>query len=543
MGIYSERKFSYATGFLILLAAFLALYLPAFFNTREFFRQEGIYAAAAQEVEHSGFAAPAGRSALRVAHPLFPALASLVYRATGLPMEMVLRGISVLLLGATTIVVYLAAASERSCRAGWVAAAMYFSCAVAMEKGSDGYPLTLEAFFLLAAQLLFFNFGVRRVNWNFAWISFAVLGTAAFFTGGLGMLVFLIAPLFFLRRPLSVSSKFRKPGFIVALAVVVTALLYWWAPFYGSGRQQLESAGLEWLDISLSSYLEEIIAFPLYLVIRLLPWSLIAWLPFCVALQSLDATPIFSRYLRTLCFVTIALLLLIPKADSGWMLFAVGPLSILVGINYELGMRRYGARFRRVLRLGEFFALGVAVLVAGACFLPLEWLKLFFSLSKTLAFREAAGYGIVAFGAIGAALLIALLLRHGRETEPVWLQLLLVSLAGGVFFCCVLQPYQAQEKYKRILGNDIRMALAANRANRIYKIDINDLHGGLFYSGAEVVKVGSLDELPESEPVIYLIATEFPQRPDRSWSNLFPPGYTYRGQKLALWKGVLRPLD
>ena len=37
-----------------------------------------------------------------------------------------------------------------------------------------------------------------------------------------------------------------------------------------------------------------------------------------------------------------------------------------------------------------------------------------------------------------------------------------------------------------------------------------------------------------------MISTEFPQYPDRSWSNLLPPDYSYRNHRLSLWKGVKR---
>ena len=75
---------------------------------------------------------------------------------------------------------------------------------------------------------------------------------------------------------------------------------------------------------------------------------------------------------------------------------------------------------------------------------------------------------------------------------------------------------------------------------KIYKVGINDLYGELFYSGIPIVKLSSLKDLPEDEPVVYLIGTEFPGTTDRSWVNLLPPGYSYNRHPLLLWKGVLR---
>lgn len=103
-----------------------------------------------------------------------------------------------------------------------------------------------------------------------------------------------------------------------------------------------------------------------------------------------------------------------------------------------------------------------------------------------------------------------------------------------------MHPYRAQEEVKREFGTTIRRALDGQPGGTLYKSNILDLYGELFYSGAKVVKLQSLEELPEDQETVYLISTEFPQYPDRSWSNLLPPDYSYRNHRLSLWKGVKR---
>ena len=103
-------------------------------------------------------------------------------------------------------------------------------------------------------------------------------------------------------------------------------------------------------------------------------------------------------------------------------------------------------------------------------------------------------------------------IRHGRNSWPVWLILLLISVAGGLFYWNVMQPYRAQENDKRLFGETVAAALAREPAGKLYKSNILDL-----------------------------ISTEFPQYPDRSWVNLLAPDYSYRGHRLFLWKGTLRP--
>ena len=54
---------------------------------------------------------------------------------------------------------------------------------------------------------------------------------------------------------------------------------------------------------------------------------------------------------------------------------------------------------------------------------------------------------------------------------------------------------------KREFGTTIRRALDGQPGGTLYKSNILDLYGELFYSGAKVVKLQSLEELPELNPV------------------------------------------
>ena len=47
--------------------------------------------------------------------------------------------------------------------------------------------------------------------------------------------------------------------------------------------------------------------------------------------------------------------------------------------------------------------------------------------------------------------------------------------------------------------------------------------------------INNLDDIDNKEKVIYLLTTDFPQYPERTWKNLFET--TYRGQKLILYRG------
>ena len=543
MGIYTERKISVGGGFVILAAAFVALYGVWLLTGPELARNEGIYAAASAEFDiHGPAVATIHNWATPECFPLFPLVVHILCRYIGLPIETALRGLSILMLFAGTILVYLAASARRSCTAGWVASAMYFSSILALDKSVVGTPATGNAFFLLAAQLLFFEYGVRRSNWNLAWISAALLLAAGFFNGGVEMPAFFIFPMFFLRRPMSVSSKFRKAGFIAAIVIVAAAVL-WWVKAYNAWPRRISLYDVWWRNLAMTGHFKELLLFPFHFVFMLLPWCLIAWLPFCVALQTLDTTPIFSRYLRTLVFANLALLWLLPELNRGAYFYVIGPLAILTGEFYELGMRRYGEKLRRFFVMVEIFMATVLVCVAAGCFMPETWLKSmsFISLGNSLAFRGVRYFLVLAAVMLVMALLLIWYVHACRRSDPVWMVILSVSLALALFFNGMMLPYRSQDRSKHKFGADIRKALRTQGPiEKIYTLKVSNLNGGLFYAGFPVHRLESAEELPRGRGELYLLCPGFPQSADFSWKNLLPNEYYYNGHPLALWKGTPR---
>ncbi len=525
MGLYAEKKWNKTAAFTVLAAAFLIIYLPWLSGSRELFREESLYAVETVEFSANSLQVTAHGMPVYSNAPLFPALCHLVWKTTALPLELVMRGISMLMLAAGGVLVYFASASQREPRAGWVAAAFYMTPLIVLEKAVEGTPVTMAAFFLAAAQLVYFYYSIRQANWNKAWIFSAILLSFGFLAGGIAVIFFFIAPMFFFRRPLSVRSRLKVPGFAVAVLILSAIVAVWTIPGLLSAERNLYDI---WLDSFLfykRKYLLELVEFPLLLPLRLLPWSLIAWLPFCVALQDLDKTPIYSRYLRTLFLVNLVLVWIFNDSESRAIIYLLGPLSIMTGITYDLGTRRYGERIRKTLVLCEILILLLAVAFAAVLVTPENILSLFMSLKNTLAFRHGTAFFVTA--CIGSPLLLALgiSLHIMRKKQPLWSMLLLAIVCCGIFYGGVMNPYRSQIKTKRKVGADIRNVLPQDDKLILYKQGINDLYGELFYTGAKIRKLSSLKELPQDESVVYLLSTEFPGTTDRSWVNLLPPDY------------------
>lgn len=540
MGIYSERTPSRLAGIAVIAVAFLLIHAAGISPLRELFRNEMLFAAAASSPAAFPNAMIHGQPSPQVM-PLFPAAARMLHFVFGLSIVTALRLLSLAMLAATAVVVYFAAVGGRSRTAGFTAAAMYLSTVLAIDKGFDGTPITAGAFFLLSAQMTFFHFGLRHYEWDRAWIISGALVIAGFLTGGFPVLFFFIAPLCFFRRPLSVRSKFRKPGFVIAVALTAATLLWWLHALVPQGI--IDPEFIDWSRFSFRRYLFELISFLPELILRTMPWSLIAWMPFCVALQALDSTPLLGRYLLTLFWVTLGALWLLPFIPPEYIFYLLGPLAILVGRTCELGLRRYGRMLRRILAAAPLTALAMILCIALARFAPDTLLEKIVSLHHSLGFRSQPGFQTLALTATGLLAALTLYLRFGLRREPMWMMLLGTAVAVGIFHSAVMIPYQAQERDKRNFGGALRAALAAEPPSerRILTLNVRDLYGGLFYTGIPVTSLRSAAELPQAEAdTIYLLTPDFPTVPERSWNNLLPLDFSYRRHKINLWRGVWR---
>ena len=539
--MYRESTIPPWAGFLIIGIAFLVIYGIWVFFPRELFRQECFYAAQAFEYTLKHPMVTIHETPVRNAYPIYPALCAFFHHVLKIPMETALRLITVFFIAAGTLLVYFSAALDNGRRAGMVGAAMYCSTLLFLDKGVSGAPHAMSAFWLLAAQMSFFYYGLRRGKWNLAWPLCAALLMAGFFSGGFLVLTLFFVPMFFFRRLIAGRSKYRNVGFPVAVMMVVLGCLGRLAVQWSLERTT--GGTLFFRGYTDPDFLGEFLLYWLRLPIRLLPWSLIAWIPFCVALQQLDNKPLFSKYLRVEILVAAATLWLIPKSDTRELFYLAGNLAILCGSYYELGMRRFGERLRKFSSVAEYMAAAVAMMLAVGYWGGEKLLSKCFSLGLSLKFREAPDMLYMVLSAIAAVLALGAVLRWGRKKLPVWIVLLSLSVMAGIFYGTIMLRYQAQDKSKGDFGRMIRQTLLAdqksgNRMPVLYKTGTDHLYGELFYSGARIIQLPSADQLPDtSSEEVYLISSSFPQNPKWSWTNLLPENFTYQENRIMLWRG------
>ena len=541
MALYEENKQNPLIILLLLVTAFLVIFSPWRLGERELYWDEDYYAVQTFELEHSPPITFAHGEYAYDSCPLFPLVVSSLMGDLGLPVEFVLRLVSVLGLAGLACLVWIAARNAAGVQAAAVATAVMISSNIIIEKAIDGYPDTFMLLFLTAGWLVWFSLGVGRGRWNMAWILGFFFCGLAFYTKGFIAILYFIFPLIFRRRPMTVWRKLKKPGFILGIVVLLFFILLWWIPYLVFAGE-VDIRPLSWKGENVWEFIEHVVLFPFDVFVRFLPWSIIVWVPFCVAFMPLDKTPIFSRFLRTLFFALFFVLLFTPNFDARSILMLAPPIAILTGMYYGFFIRRYGRHFPKFYKYIGWTSILCAMVILAFYLAPARWLELFVTVSRGISFRYLMMNQVNAYAGAAVMAVIGVVLLVFRKT-PIWIVLLLTGCIIALFLWCLIIPYKAQAAGKRVQGEQFRTALRKEDipANEIiYKSAIKDLYGECYYMGYRVKKIYSLQELPKDKEVIYLISTDYPQLPTREWTNLLPENAEYRGRPISLRRGVLK---
>ena len=537
---YEEKAPGWIAAALILVVAFLIIYSPWQLGDRELYWQEGYFASQAMEMDYYIPMTFAHGVVIQDSFPLFPWIAAIVHNEFGLSMEMTLRFISLAALAGIAVLVWFAAGSAGGTQAAAVAAAMMISTGIVIEKSIEGYPHSLMLLALTAAWLSWFMLGAGRSNWSGAWAASLFFVGLAFYTFGLPALIYFFFPMIFMRRPLTIWTKMNKPGFYIGLAVLVGFLMLWALPHIMFART-FPFKSLEFETGSVSDYLEHLVEFPFDVMLRLMPWTILAWAPFCVEYHPLDKTPIFSRFLRIIVISLFFLLWISPFTEPRDIMVLVPPLAIMTGINYWLIIRRYGDKFLVLMKMLSFPVFVVGGIILIFYLLPADWWNSIFTLQKGIGFRTNPKYIVIGltWGMLAAAFGVALI--HIKIRPYIWTFTLILVCAIMVFYWSLMHPYKAQEQTKKAMGRELRETLAIEGVadNDVIYIGPNlGLYGECYYMGGKLFSISNVEEIPADKKQVYLISTEFPQVPERRWRNLLPTRKTYKDKPICLWQGI-----
>jgi 4-amino-4-deoxy-L-arabinose transferase-like glycosyltransferase len=337
--LYIERQPS-TRSVLLLIALALLMYLGclALFELRA--SDEALYAAFAQDMVSKGHALQTHLQG----HPVraFPLYSWLVALCSGFqsPSALSVRLPALLSLWGLALLAGLIARRIQGSFAGIVTAAVLVSSLVSFRIGCRAQSESIHALLLCAAWAAWYYYGQQGKKWYLAWGIALGLVFLAVLAVGAKAIFFFYFPLLFLHRPFNIFHRLQGPGHVSMLTLFLLLLGGWLyivpgQPFL-SWNTIMAGAGA-----NSSSFMGHLFRFPLKCVIYLLPWAFFCWAPFCLALRQFERDSNACNLLRSIILCNGIALLLLPGVSPLLLLPAFGPMAILIGVHFEIVIRRY----------------------------------------------------------------------------------------------------------------------------------------------------------------------------------------------------------
>jgi len=545
--IYEEKIPNKYLSVSFLVIFFCLLYSPWNLGLRELLSSEGKFAVIALENNFSSFSALAHGETLANTFPLFPYLVSILYKS-GFSLEIGIRLVSILSLAAIVVVVFIASMRTSGIQPAVVSAGFIMSSYIMLTAAIVGSPLTLGIALMLIGWLVWYYEAAVKGNWNKAWILASIFCGFAFYAIGWISFFYFCFPLIFLRRPLTIWKKLNTWGFKVSLAVIAIFIVLCMLLHEGSANTiSVNYAGISTLFTA--HYLKGLLTYPFELFLNLLPWSIIAWPPFCAAYQPLDKNPIFSRFLRTVFIALFFLLWLSPEKNHRLDLLLIPPLAILAGMNYSLAVRRNGFIFHSIISVIVWVFTFYAIISLLFFIIPKNlWNEsnLFVFIQNTFfskGFSFFAVYKEIGIVQTLIAVLVGTAAILSRKKISVWMHCLCAALVFMLCFWAVTIPYISQSDETKKTANLIKKDIGGefNSNLVIYKApEIADMYVLGSYLGCKIKKIDTFEHLPISEKTVYLLSLSMPAYyTERQWTKI--SAINYNGRTIYIWKGFQEP--
>ena len=417
--------------------------------------------------------------------------------------------------------------------AATIAATM--SSYVAIKQGILGDENMLFCLLVNASWFAWYIFGREQRHWLYAWFFAHILVFLAILAVGIKAIFFFYFPLFFLRRPLNVWLRLRQVDHILSATVLCLSIILWiiTTPY------QIENVIRFFREFEhhepSTNYLLQLFIFPISSLLSYTPWVFLAWPAYCVAFQPLEKDPILAQFLRTITFSLFFLFWLLPEVKPEILTPLIGPLSILVGLNYETLVRRYGRQLRylpRSICWITLFGVGICCLII----LPLkdfgEFLLLRYSLLLCITF-------------LSLSIVMAVTILRARFNIRIWFAVIFSIVTFRLAFSSAYQGLCVYDKLStnRTLGAHLSESLPIDIIVYEMITDKESFSTLSYYLNRPVTKINDVRSLPYHEDTVFVLGKDVvPISRNRNW---FPvsESVAYDNYQLRMWKGEKRIIE
>jgi 4-amino-4-deoxy-L-arabinose transferase-like glycosyltransferase len=417
-------------------------------------------------------------------------------------------------------------------QAAAVSAAAVISNCFVFRVGLNGEPDLMGALFLDAAWLGWYRLSRERKRWLYAWLVAHVFVLLAVLTIGLHAILYFYLPIVALRRPIKARRRLLKTEHLLSAAMLLMFVGLWIA--LSPSRETAVARFLESFhpEGTLGTYLQHIVTFPFLAAFFFMPWTFLVWPAFCVAFRPLEQAPVLGRYLRTIVVSLFLCFWFIPLPEST-LAPLLGPLALLIGVNYDILVRRHGRKLELIPKVLAVVGLGFAAII-----FVVGWMH------KPPVVPRDPAVVVSAFLCLGLAAVGAYAVFSHHLHGPVWLHVIVGVL---IIRLAALSSYTV---YEAELGNQRkRDALTLVRQLPedvpIYWLTEapREIPVRIYYAKRAVYIIRSTEALPGKDDIVYLLASNnAPISEGRIWeqgSELV----TLDGAALRMWRGQVNLLD
>ena len=475
-----------------------------------------------------------------VVPPLAPWLLSLTERAAVLG-EVGTRLVAVIPLALLSILSGWVSYRSAGRRPALVTAAAVMSSGVALRLGTIGETDLLFALLINGAWLVWYALSREKKRWLYAWSASHLIICLAILTAGAKALFFFYFPLVLLRRPLAIRRRLAQADHIVSFLLMTALIVLWIFMVPNLLEGVMEFFRVFTPRAAAHGYVERFLLFPMKTVLGYFPWVFLVWPAFCIAYRPLEKDPVLCRYLRTIVITFFLFFWLIPGGQARMLTPLVGPLSILLGMNYEILVRRHGAQLMILAK-----AIGWLNIVG----LTLSAILVILCVVGVFEFQFTFTVTAISLVFASISLIVTVFLLLTREPWPIWLVVLIAVMVLNLSYVSVAGVYA----FERQSG---ARRLAAEFASRIATagivyLDSDEVSAEVCYylrqpvvrlSRDNAVATGDprvADQLPIYEKEVYVIGRErSPRSRNREWEPV-GEAVVHNVGTFQIWRGTRR---
>ncbi len=529
--------------FLLLALIAIALYLPPVFLVELQGGEEAGYAAVAREMIRTGnWLQPQLQGNPANVFPLYSWLIAL-FSFGSAPTLLSIRLPALLSIWGMALLAGTTARKSKGDLAGFMAAAVVLTCWASLKISSRAQSETLHAFLLAMAWFSWYRFGPQEQRWHLAWGSALLFIFLDILTVGAKGLVLFYLPLLLTRNPPKTMRQIQSAPHILMLGIFAVITVAWIQFICPQPFLTWNAIAFSRPVLANNGVFRHFFTYPAKVFLYLLPWGLMAWAPFCLALRQFEPTGTMCSFFRTLIFVPFVLFLFWPGASTLQLFPVLPPMAVLMGIHFEIVVTWYRRFFLSLTRLTY------AMILTAACLMTFFWMLLFLGnleLQPNILSHAATSALALALCLFAAFLSWGSwqLLKRVRQL-PLWQSMplsvlglrLLMLMAMFVAFLTVgdrklhgltlagKAPIGALTAAP-VVGRPAPLTRGMAEEKEIKTVYLYGNYAYLvevFYLGKDIVRLNTFPAgLPSDAPVVYLLSHRQPPLPSRHWEPISP---------------------